>query len=468
MKVYKFISLMFIAFVLVTAYGCKKEPDPITDPGGGDPVIPPPTNTDEVPTIIPTGEEAYLNLNSDYIFDQNKLGTYELIIPPESLEFLDNDPAAEIYVEGSLVFEGDTLSPIGVRYKGSIGAFVNCVSGNNWADPSGEKICTKLSMKIKVNWQDSPYRFYGLNKIQLHSMNFDDSQMRDRLGYWLFREMGVPAPRAVHAKLKVNGEYVGLFALIEQIDGRFAKYHFEDGDGNLYKEVWPLDSNGNPFSEDKYLQHLKTNEDENPSATIIKSFAESIATANDANIKSRIESGMDIQEVLSYAVVDRAIRHDDGPFHWYCNFGNCSPHNFYWLETPEDEKLHIVAWDLDLAFENITSTNPVTNIPDGWGETRNDCQPFTSGFFGLQQRSAACDKLIGGWAKYESEYEAIKTDLINGPLSISSANLMLDMWASQVREATIEARELHDDAISLGQWNFAIEELKDQLEIARN
>ena len=59
----------------------------------------------------PTGNEKYLNENADYIFNQEVLHTFELIIPEANLAFLDADPSAEEYVEGMLVFEGDTISP---------------------------------------------------------------------------------------------------------------------------------------------------------------------------------------------------------------------------------------------------------------------------------------------------------------------------------------------------------------------
>ena len=49
--------------------------------------------------------------------------------------------------------------------------------------------------------------------------------------------------------------------------------------------------------------------------------------------------------MLSYAVVDRAIRHDDGPFHWYCDWGQCEPHNFFWYENPNTSKIHLIPWD---------------------------------------------------------------------------------------------------------------------------
>ena len=154
------------------------------------------------------------------------------------MNLINRDHAAEEYVEGMLIFEKDTISPVGIRYKGSIGAFVGCLDGPNMFEPSGAKICTKLSMKIKINWKGRKEKFFGLKKLQFHSMNNDASQMHERTGYWLFRQMGIPAPRAVHAKLTINGIYTGLYSLVEQIDSRFIKENFDDNKGNLYKEIW--------------------------------------------------------------------------------------------------------------------------------------------------------------------------------------------------------------------------------------
>ena len=158
-----------------------------------------------------------------------------------------------------LIFKGDTISPVGIRYKGSIGAFINCVSGKDPFKPSGKKICTKLSMKVKINWKQREQKFYDLTKLQFHSQNNDPSQMRERLGYWLFRSMGVPAPRSVHAQLKINGTYFGLYALTEQIDGNFARHNFDESNGNLYKEVWPITQKGEPQDSKVLLKGLKTN-----------------------------------------------------------------------------------------------------------------------------------------------------------------------------------------------------------------
>ena len=457
----KYISLLFSILILFNA--CDEE---TVDPTN--PTNPTGNNENEVEEIIPTGDENFMTKGSDYIFDQDKLHTFYLYIPEASLAEIDADPTAEQYVEGTLKFEGETVSPVGVRYKGSIGGFVNCVSGNDWANPSGHKTCTKLSMKIKINWNGSDTKFFGLKKLQLHSQNLDPTQLRDRLGYHLYREMGVPAPRSIHARLMINDEYYGLYALVEQIDGRFVKENFADDDGNLYKEVWPIDFLGNPQSEATYLNALKTNEDENPNANIIRNFAQDIANADSAGLRSVIENKMDLNEILSYIVVDRMIRNDDGAFHWYCDNSWGSNHNYYWYEEPNNNKLHLIPWDLDNAFENIISdANPVTSIADDWGETRANCQPFSYGWFGMQQRSAACDKLTGGWASYKTEYQTLRNQFKNGAFAGSEVNTLIDTWAAQIRDATIEASNEHGDAISLSEWESAVNTLKVQLNYAR-
>lgn len=446
-----------LAILLVLFFSCTEE----------EPILPT-ENMEEVPPTtnisIPSFEEG----ESDVIFNQSKLYTFELNLPAASLAKIDADPTAEEYVEGSMTFEGQTISPIGIRYKGSIGAFVDCLSGTNWAQPSGHKTCTKLSMKIKINWEDKDRTFYNLKKLQFHSQNNDESQMRDRLGYWLFREMEVPAPRAVHARVVINGEYVGLFSLVEQIDGRFTRHNFEDGKGNLYKEVWPLRDNGQPFPEKNYLEALKTNEDEDPTVEMISTFGQEIADTPFDELQPVIAKWMKIEEIISYAVVDRTIRNDDGAFHWYCSFGGCASHNFYWYEEPTQQTMHLIPWDLDNAFENIIAdANPVTPVPDEWGMTRNDCNPFPYGFLSIRQRSAACDKLTAGWASFTEEYDQRKTDFLNGPFTTSNVNNLIDTWQAQIEAATAEASQKHQDAVTILEWQRGINTLKEQLEVAR-
>ena len=405
--------------------------------------------------------------DSGYIFDQERLQTFELTLSDEALAQIDRNPSAEEWVLGSLTFEGETIDRVGIRYKGSIGAWVGCLSDPDWSDPSGHKVCTKLSMKVKVNWDDSNREFHGLRRLQFHNMNLDPSQMHERLGYWLFREMGVPAPRSVHARLIVNGTYVGVFALTEQIDGRFTRHNFDDGTGNLYKEVWPLHA-GYVTGDLFFVEALKTNEDENPSIELIKNFGSEVKAAGPDGAAEVVDRWMDVDEVLAWAVVDRTIRNDDGPFHWYC-FGECRPHNYYWYEEPTAGTLHLIPWDLDNAFQNIVKdSNPVTPVADAWGEITRDCQRFGYGDWGLLQRSAACDPVFAAWATFDDDYGRLLDEFLDGPFAEELVTAQVEAWVAQIADATTEAAAVHDDAVSVRKWTGAVDELLAALDHARS
>ena len=225
---------------------------------------------------------------------------------------------------------------------------------------------------------------------------------------------------------------------------------------------------GVPYSDQLYIDALKTNENDNPSIEIMKNFGNALSNAGIGAVNNVVNQYMDIDEIISYAVVDRTIKHDDGPFHWYCDGGNCTNHNFYWYEEPSNNELHLIPWDLDNAFENINNSfNPVTPIADDWGETSNNCAPFPYGAFGVEQWSAACDKLTYSWSTYTELFDQKKNYLISGPMSETRTDEMLDSWKNQIIEATNEASNLHGDAISVTQWETAIFILKQQLDLAR-
>ena len=266
----------------------------------------------------------------------------------------------------------------------------------------------------------------------------------------------------------INGSYSGLYALTEQIDGRFTRTHFPNGEGNLYKEIWPIDFNGQAMSESKYLAKLKTNEGENANVTLMRRFGEAIAASPEEQLQEVVERWMDKDRIVAFAVVDRAIRNDDGPFHWYCAGAMCFNHNYYWYEDPIAERFHLIPWDLDSTFENIIeAANPMTPIADAWGQSRSDCEPFGYGPFRMPQRSAACDKLTKAWTMYESEYADLKARFNAGPFSTAQVTAHLDAWVAQVREATEEAIKHHDDALSISAWEKAVADLRTSLEYAR-
>lgn len=395
---------------------------------------------------------------ASYIYDPEEVRTYEIRIDPEALAFLDADPRAELYVAGLLEFEGRTYGPVGVRYKGSVGAFRGCTETMD----GGAKTCRKLSIKVSFDWQDSEARFYELKKLLFHGMQRDSTKLRERLGYWMFREFDVPAPRAVHARLLINGDYVGVYALVEEIDGRFTRSRYLDGKGNLYKEVWPVSSGGIGPTEATVAAGLESNRDEAPPFDRFQRFSEGLISEDIAERVATLEQWTDMDMTLRYVAMDRAQANDDGAFHWYCGGDSCFNHNFFWYEEVDADRMWVIPWDLDSTF-NIN--NEITTIWLDWEDHSPGCGTLSSPGFGAL-RVPTCDKVIQSWASLQARYLGTLRRLLDGPFADGVAEEKLEQWERQIFPHLDEEAALHVDT-SIDDWNAARGALRGALETLR-
>jgi hypothetical protein len=434
--------------VVVTVVACGS--------GGGESAVdggtagPPDAMVVGAPEVEPDDDAAFL-------FDPTELRTFELTLSSENMAALDADPVAEQYVEGALHFDGETLDQVGIRYKGSAGAFIGCTATNGFP-PSGPKTCIKLSIKVHIDWMDTGRRFHGLKKLQFHSMNKDDSLMRERLGYWLFRQMGVATSRTAPVRLVINGELAGLFLLVEQIDSRFTDARFDDGgDGNVYKEVWPIHAD-----EQVYVDALRSNRDPSTSVARMMAFRDALAGATEADLPDVAAAWTDMDYMANFLAADRATGNDDGIMHWYCNVplgqggnpGTCGNHNYYWYEETMRDRLWLLAWDLDLAFAG----NPLTALPQPWNEPADSCDPSQLGpFSGLP---SSCDDLIRAWASFDDAFEAAAGRLLDGPYSAEQVDAKLAEWEEQMAPAVEEAHAHDSRHLSLQSWRNEIASLQ--------
>jgi spore coat protein CotH len=388
------------------------------------------------------------------LFDPNTLRTYNIVIDTNELAKLDADPAAEQWAPAKLEVDGETLD-VGMRYKGSAGAFLYpCTMATSPGLPPGPKL-GKCSIKIGFDTYVPAGRFRGLKKLNFHSMNNDPSLLRDRLGYALFRQFGIAAPRAQHARLLVNGQLQGLFVIVEQIDGRFTRSRFsEGGEGNLYKEVWPMHD-----AEDVYLAALESNRDERPSAA--KMLALKAAAREGAEA---VEALTDMDYQLRYVAADRVMINDDGAFHFWCyplgqgnNPGPAGNHNYYWYEAKAASRLWIVPWDMDSSFYATS----FVHVDPEWRVNA----PCTCGG-SPGQMPAFCDPLVAVWASARSDYEAKVDDFIAGPFAPANVEQILAGTVELIADAVAESVAV-GGAPGPARWQTAVANLRTIIDEAR-
>jgi hypothetical protein len=112
------------------------------------------------------------------------------------------------------------MEPVGVHLK-----------GNDSFLPIDEK----PSLKVKFNWRLPNLDLLGMQEIALDNMSSDASMMHERLAYRLFREAGLPAARANHATVSINGDDRGLYTLVENEDDEFLGLRYADPSGSMWE-----------------------------------------------------------------------------------------------------------------------------------------------------------------------------------------------------------------------------------------
>ncbi len=242
----------------------------------------------------------------------------------------------EIYRYCKVTWDGITLDSCGFREKGN---------ASNLLVNFGKKKPFKISFDEFRN-----QTLDGLKKINLNNFTNDPSLLHDVISFKLFRDAGLVASRTSYTKLYVNGEYIGLYVTVENVDKTFLKKHYggANNDGNLYKtdrgaSVF-LDWLGTESSayKDKGLK-LTTNETVDDWTKMI-AFIDFLNNNHDADFKQQLENKFDIHNYLKILAIEKCIRSWDS----YWGGGN----NFYLYEHP-DGQYRWIPWDMNETFQDI-------------------------------------------------------------------------------------------------------------------
>jgi len=403
----------------------------------------------------------------ELVFDESVIQTYDLTVSEDDWAWLNDNALLEQYIPATLTFAGIEFDQIGIRYKGAFGGLRFCFDG------AGNQTCDKLSFKLKFNEYDSRGRFFGLKRLNLHSMNGDPTKLHDALSYGLFRAAGIAAPRTAFAWITINGEPQGLFIAIEEIDDRFVAANFPDGgEGNLYKEIWPEHE-----GPERYLAALDTTipAADDPNVDKMQRFAADLLAAEDDDARFQaLSTWTDIDGFVRQVAVDRFVDHWDGIFAWYCveidrtdgqvRAGPCFNHNYFWYEDARADRLTLIPWDLDHTFEFPSPIETAFRMP-AWNDLEASCE-LRQVFLGIPARAPACDPLLrslvtAGW----DTYVAAAQNLLDHPaFQVEAIQDRIDTLV-----ALIEDRVAEDpNALSLSEWRREVAGLRNDIVLMRS
>jgi hypothetical protein len=291
--------------------------------------------------------------------------------------------------------------------------------------------------------------------------------IRERLGYDLARELGVPAVRTAHAELTVDGELHGVFTMVQQVDHRFLKdsYGTADGadDGNLYKLYSDYDFSflGDDTTPAQYGDDaaetglvLKTNEDDpamNTYADVTELTKALAAALEDPSAENRaaLEAVMDVDSFLRLQAWHVAISNLDSPY--------TMEHNLYVYHNPVTDLFEAVPWDVNEAFGSFSCQG------GGPGDPPSPDAVFTVDLAQPCDADVPLTRLVTAIP----EYRALYCDVLNEFVDVTDIDgggiynvEGMDSRIAALRELLDEARQRMDDEGALTQppGNYSYED----------
>lgn len=248
------------------------------------------------------------------------------------------------YVRADLRFEEVRLPNVAVRYKGN-GTFMDARSSD------------KKSFKVDLNDFVKGQKVGGVSKLNFHNNVTDGGFMNEPLGYWLYREAGVPAPRTSYSRLSIEAggahtnRYLGLYSIVENPDNNWAEDRFGTKKGLILKPVTRelFKFQGQDWSQYQQAYDPKTD----PTATQLQrvyDFARLVTEARDEEFAQRLPEFLDIDEFSRFMAVTVWLSSTDSIL--------MMGQNFVVYLHPKSDRFLFVPWDLDRAFGNFFTPSP--------------------------------------------------------------------------------------------------------------
>ncbi|NNE34365.1 MAG: T9SS type A sorting domain-containing protein, partial [Rhodothermales bacterium] len=205
----------------------------------------------------------------------------------------------------------------------------------------------KKSYKVSFNRFRVGGEFFDLEKLNLNGEHNDPTIMRAKASWDFFNSIGVPASRANHVKLYINGEYFGVYLNVEHVDEKFLDRHFGNSEGNLYKCLWPADLDYLGSSADAYRPtddsrrpyDLKLKDDDQAAYDDLARLITVINRTEDARFVDELEKILDVNGFLRAHAATVLLGSWDS--YWFLK------NNFYLYFDPDTDRFEYIPFDFD-------------------------------------------------------------------------------------------------------------------------
>ena len=257
-------------------------------------------------------------------------------IHPDTLAWIYANPESDREFRAVFVFDNgavrDTLEQVGFRLRGNT-----------------SRTSKKKSFKVSFNTFTPGGKYFGVEKMNLNGEHNDPSVMRSKIMWDILRKWNIPAPRANHVRVHINGNYFGLYINVEHIDEEFALSRFGNKDGNLYKCLYPADLAYRGPDPDSYklwngirwTYELKTNLEANDFSDLGELIG-ILHNTEDQNLVCELDGVFNVQDYLKIMAAQIFCGDWDGYLY--------NKNNFYLYHNTQTGRFEYIPYDVDNTF----------------------------------------------------------------------------------------------------------------------
>jgi spore coat protein CotH len=259
-----------------------------------------------------------------------------LDIDPSAWQALRDNYLSNQYYAANLTVDGVAVRQVGIRSRGE-----------------GSRSEEKPGLKVEFDKYVPAQEYYGYKSLVIDNLTQDASMLRERLSFLVFEAMGIAAPRNAHARLSVNGQYWGLFALVEPVSKPFLDARLAEKSGTLFDYEWRFNYDFSWLGADPaaYVPlpfEPETNQDRSDVAAGLVAFVRAINESPDGSFVTAMAERIDVDRFLTYVAVENAIAEGDGIV------GDFALNNFYLYEYGAKNRFVFIPWDKDSTFRSGT------------------------------------------------------------------------------------------------------------------
>ncbi len=264
-------------------------------------------------------EQVKLTATSAPEDNESKLKTFNITINPSYIHKLNStlpESGKAKYFDAYLtISDAPAIQKIKLRYRGA---------GNyHW-------INEKKSLKIKTKNYQMHKKFSLINPVLINSFH-------EVINYQLSQELGIISPELYPVRVKVNGEFMGVYLFLSQVDESLLRKHKRMPGSIYYGDLTAKRKYQDLWSDEQsWSKKASRNKDKNEDRTDIQFFINAIKNNTESEFKDFVETYLNKDAYFNFIALDRLF---GSHHHDYV-------HNHKLYFDPYKGKFEPISWDL--------------------------------------------------------------------------------------------------------------------------